>query len=118
MIHDPKKEKGYYGAIVAAPVFKEIAQKIYTSTPVKDDFVNKNFFSRKIQQQYASFNEKIKNNNETIPNVTGMPGMDAISILENFGLKVELKGIGKVKKQSLKKGTPIQKGATIILNLS
>ena len=118
VIHDPKKEKGYYGAIVAAPVFKEIAQKIYTSTPVKDDFVNKKFFSRKIQQQYASFNEKIKNNNETIPNVTGMPGMDAISILENFGLKVELKGIGKVKKQSLKKGTPIQKGAIIILNLS
>ena len=38
--------------------------------------------------------------------------------LENFGLIVEVKGIGKVKKQSLKKGTPIKKGATIILNLS
>ena len=31
VIHDPKKEKGYYGATVAAPVFKEIAQKIYTT---------------------------------------------------------------------------------------
>jgi cell division protein FtsI (penicillin-binding protein 3) len=47
-----------------------------------------------------------------------MPAMDAISLLENFGLIVEVKGIGKVKKQSLKKGTPIKKGATIILNLS
>ena len=57
-------------------------------------------------------------NNDIIPNVTGMPAMDAISLLENFGLIVEVKGIGKVKKQSLKKGTPIKKGATIILNLS
>ena len=63
-------------------------------------------------------NTEITENNDIIPNVTGMPAMDAISLLENFGLIVEVKGIGKVKKQSLKKGTPIKKGATIILNLS
>ena len=32
VIHEPNKKKGYYGATVAAPVFKEIAQKIYTTT--------------------------------------------------------------------------------------
>jgi len=47
-----------------------------------------------------------------------MPAMDAISLLENFGLLVEVKGTGKVRRQSLKKGTPIKKGTTIILNLS
>ena len=40
------------------------------------------------------------------------------AVLDRFNIKVEVKGIEKVKKQSLKKGTPIKKGATIILNLS
>jgi cell division protein FtsI (penicillin-binding protein 3) len=118
VIHDPDKKKGYYGATVAAPVFKEIAQKIYTSTPVEDDVVKESFISEKIQNQYASFDKKITNNNEKVPNVKGMPAMDAISLLENFGMKVKVKGVGKVKKQSIKKGTPIKKGSTIILNLS
>ena len=117
VIHDPLKKKGYYGATVAAPVFKEIAQKIYTTTSVDDDLVKEKFSSQKIGDQYLSFYNKIKNT-ETIPNVIGMPAMDAVSLLENVGLNVKIKGIGKVKKQSIKKGTLIKKGATIILNLS
>ena len=117
VIHDPLKKKGYYGATVAAPVFKEIAQKIYTTTSVDDDLVKEKFSSQKIGDQYSSFYNKIKNT-ETIPNVIGMPAMDAVSLLENVGLNVKIKGIGKVKKQSIKKGTLIKKGATIILNLS
>ena len=117
VIHDPLKKKGYYGATVAAPVFKEIAQKIYTTTSVDDDLVKEKFSSQKIGDQYSSFYTKIINT-ETIPNVIGMPAMDAVSLLENVGLNVKIKGIGKVKKQSIKKGTLIKKGATIILNLS
>ena len=117
VIHDPLKKKGYYGATVAAPVFKEIAQKIYTTTSVDDDLVKEKFSSQKIGDQYSSFHNKIKNT-ETIPNVIGMPAMDAVSLLENVGLNVKIKGIGKVKKQSIKKGTLIKKGSTIILNLS
>ena len=117
VIHDPLKKKGYYGATVAAPVFKEIAQKIYTTTSVDDDLVKEKFSSQKIGDQYSSFYNKIINT-ETIPNVIGMPAMDAVSLLENVGLNVKIKGIGKVKKQSIKKGTLIKKGATIILNLS
>jgi len=47
-----------------------------------------------------------------------MSGMDAISILENLGLKVEIKGNGKVKKQSVAQGTDIKKAQKIILELS
>ena len=118
VIHDPNKKKGYYGATVAAPVFKEIAQKIYTSTPIEDDFVNENFLSEKIINQYKNFDIKISNQEKIIPDVTEMPAMDAISLLENYGLKVKINGVGKVKQQSIKKGTPIKKGTTIILNLS
>ena len=61
VIHDPLKKKGYYGATVAAPVFKEIAQKIYTTTSVDDDLVKEKFSSQKIGDQYSSFYNKIKN---------------------------------------------------------
>jgi len=118
VIHDPNKKKGYYGATVAAPVFKEIAQKIYTNTPIENDIVNGKFSSKSILDLYAKAELEMTKNNEIIPNVTGMAAMDAISLLENFGLLVEVKGTGKVRRQSLKEGTPIKKGTTIILNLS
>ncbi len=44
--------------------------------------------------------------------------MDALSLLENIGLKVEISGVGKVKYQSLKKGEKLVKGNTITLKLS
>ncbi|MGB2327114.1 MAG: penicillin-binding protein [Flavobacteriaceae bacterium] len=118
VIHDPNKKKGYYGATVAAPVFKEIAQKIYTNTPIENDIVNGKFSSKSILELYAKAELEMTKNNEIIPNVTGMAAMDAISLLENFGLLVEVKGTGKVRRQSLREGTPIKKGTTIILNLS
>ena len=33
VIHRPDKSKGYYGATVAAPVFKTIAKKIFNDIP-------------------------------------------------------------------------------------
>ena len=52
VIHDPKKEKGYYGAVVAAPVFKEIAQKIYTTTPEDHQSVSE-------MTQFAAIRSKV-----------------------------------------------------------
>lgn len=116
VIHEPNKKKGYYGATVAAPVFREIAQKIYTSTPVQNEVVPEEFNADAIKDSYAQSVESI--DDKKVPNVKGMPAMDAISILENVGLKVKVEGIGKVKRQSIRKGTPIRKGATIVLKLS
>lgn len=39
-----------------------------------------------------------------VPNLRGMSGRDAINILENMGLKVRMRGFGKVKSQSLLPG--------------
>ena len=55
---------------------------------------------------------------QSIPDVKGMSGMDAIALLENLGLKVKAVGIGKVKKQSLQAGENIAKNTTIVLELS
>ena len=35
VIHKPNKAKGYYGATVAAPVFKKIAKKIFNDIPLE-----------------------------------------------------------------------------------
>jgi cell division protein FtsI (penicillin-binding protein 3) len=53
-----------------------------------------------------------------IPNLHGMSGMDAISILENLGIEVEIRGNGKVHHQSISKGTSIKEVKKIVLELS
>lgn len=118
VIHDPLKEKGYYGATVAAPVFKEIAQKIYTNTPVNDKVNLDNTQFKSIQNLYTAYDDMIQAEFVKVPNVKGMPAMDAISLLENIGLKVKVSGKGRVKTQSIKKGTKLTKGKTITLKLS
>jgi len=113
VIHRPNKKKGYYGSQVAAPVFKEIARKIHNRTP-KLKFIAESSISKK---NYSYSKNKIIKLKE-IPNLKGMPAMDALSLLENMGLKVVLKGKGSVISQSIKKGMKINPKQKIILELS
>ena len=53
-----------------------------------------------------------------VPNVKGMLLDDAISILENKGLKVVFAGKGKVVAQSISSGSQIIKGSLIQLTLN
>nr|WP_321405288.1 penicillin-binding protein [uncultured Carboxylicivirga sp.] len=53
-----------------------------------------------------------------VPNVLGMGAKDAVSILENMGLKVELSGVGRVRQQSMTAGQNFRKGSTIYLQMS
>ncbi|WP_196885592.1 penicillin-binding protein [Aureivirga sp. CE67] len=117
VIHEPLKSKGYYGATVAAPVFKKIAQKIYTDTPSEIEMESGTVNSEKLDNKFEKYFEVSEKYITIVPNVVGMPGMDAISILENLGLNVKYKGTGVVKKQSIKNGEKIKKGNTIYLDL-
>ena len=119
VVHKPDAaNKGYYGADVAGPVFKRIAQKIFTDAPSTNEIKN---LDRKIAIQENNYKEndpkahEIKN---TIPNLKGMSGMDAVAILGSLGVKVKVKGIGKVKSQSLPAGEIINKKTVLILELS
>ena len=51
-----------------------------------------------------------------VPNVVGMGLRDAVYVLENRGLKVQIDGAGKVAMQSIKPGTRV-KGQEILLTL-
>ncbi|MCB0374622.1 MAG: transpeptidase family protein, partial [Sinomicrobium sp.] len=118
VIHEPDKSVGYYGADVSGPVFKSIAQKIYTNTPVIDTVDELNTIHEPAEKSYQAYYEKAQQNYHTVPDVTGMSGMDAVSLLENLGFNVKVIGIGKVKEQSVKSGEKIQTPKTIVLQLS
>jgi cell division protein FtsI (penicillin-binding protein 3) len=53
-----------------------------------------------------------------VPDVCGMGASNAIYLLEKAGLQVIIKGVGKVKQQSLSPGATIKPGQTVYLTLS
>jgi len=120
VVHRPNTAKNnYYGADVAGPVFKRIAQKIFTDAPSTNKIKQLDSSVPKQDSSYDRYYavEANKKSNQ-VPDLKGMPGMDAIALLENLGLKVKVNGVGKVKKQSLQAGQNISKNTTIVLELS
>lgn len=113
-----KPKKGFYGSQVAAPVFKEIAGKVYLKKPLNLPKEDKSKESQNINVLLTK-NQKLTINPSTalVPNVIGYYGKDAIPALENLGLKVVYSGNGKVIEQSII-GYPIKKGMTVYLKLS
>ena len=55
---------------------------------------------------------------EVVPSVVGWSAPEALNYLEREGFEVELQGMGRVEKQSLKPGIPKQKGMKIVLTLN
>jgi cell division protein FtsI (penicillin-binding protein 3) len=118
VIHEPDKSVGYYGADVSGPVFKKIAQKIYTDSPMVDEVEDVNKKSESVESDYNKYYLVAQNNKTVMPDLRGMSAMDAISILENMDLKVQISGSGRVSKQSVKMGQKIISQSLIILELS
>ena len=147
----------HYGGTLAAPVFREIATKLYSMyvekknpsqyAATKD---SSGFFyagyANDIKNVYKTMNmpysDSVAQNNwasvhanpesyrgqpvmkaatvrqKVMPNVRGMGLKDAIYLLENMGLKVAIRGRGKITMQSVAPGTALAKGITVILELS
>ncbi|MDD2985204.1 penicillin-binding protein [Flavobacterium sp.] len=118
VVHKPSASKGYYGADVSGPVFKRIAQKVYTDVPSTNEIKNIDKHNLLQDKNYELFYTQASSELRTVPNLRGMPGMDAVALLENLNIKVKLVGIGKVKKQSIQPGEPLLKNSTITLELS
>jgi cell division protein FtsI (penicillin-binding protein 3) len=120
VIHKPSSKKGIYGADVAGPVFKRIAQKIYTDTPIIDEVKTLDFKDNLVNEDFESYYENARKYKELMPSVVGMPAMDAIALLENLQVNVivKLNGSGIVNKQSVVKHQKLQPNQTIVLEAS
>ena len=144
VVTKPKKELGFYGNIVAAPVFKEIRDLLYAEEPVEVPHLESEFaqsffgnstevssihselaYPNYLNSEPISWLESSKSNttafyfeDNLMPDLKGMASMDAIYLLENLGIEVELRGKGKVKRQSLKAGRSIDQNTKVTLSLS
>jgi cell division protein FtsI (penicillin-binding protein 3) len=118
VIHEPDKSVGYYGADVAGPVFQSVARKIISNKPVETKLSSLAVTSTGLDKEYSGYYTLAQKPFEQVPDLEGMSGMDAVSLLENLGVEVEIRGNGKVKKQSVSKGTNLREVKKIILELS
>lgn len=143
----------YFGGAVAAPVFREIADKLFAvqkeDMPVfmvnaatdsanyrwsgnSDDAksilkeMNIPFIDSAAKEEWGY----IYNDNNTpalkalavskqvVPDVKGMGLKDALFLLENMNIKVQVKGRGRIVNQSLAAGQAVDKGQKITLELN
>jgi len=145
----------HFGWSVAGPVFKEIADRLYTTKVIQNN-VKPNAvkadssifryagYKTDVKQVMQSLGMKYKDSstlandwtditaakgNVTVSNrnieinkmplLKGMALKDAVSICENdLGLKLNIKGKGKVIEQSIAAGVPVAKGQVINLYLN
>jgi len=122
LVDNPNKDIGYYGSVVAIPVFKEIAHKIYIQQGLHWLNSSKNnmvFSDSKLNQPSISkdrlIDKKLLNQNN-YPNVVGMHIREALHLLELGGYQVLIKGdLGNVKKQYPKAHSPIKPDLSITL---
>ncbi|MBV8255746.1 MAG: transpeptidase family protein [Chitinophaga sp.] len=142
----------FYGASVAGPVFREVADRLFALAVEKQapmqatlkidstlamkngkgaewneilqtlhlpasNATASNWVSAKVDNQKVTF-QQVSQPRGAVPDVTGMGLKDALYLLENAGLRVVIKGAGKVKTQSLPGGTKIGNEQTIVIELS
>ncbi|NNC49995.1 MAG: transpeptidase family protein [Flaviramulus sp.] len=120
VIHEPDKSVGYYGADVSGPVFKKVAQKIFTDTPIVDELESLYVNVESVENEYESFYKTAQTYKTIMPNLVGLPAMDAVALLENMqvNIKVRLVGNGVVKNQSINKNTKLENNQTVVLKAS
>ncbi|TXF75970.1 penicillin-binding transpeptidase domain-containing protein [Chryseobacterium sp.] len=116
MINQPDTSKGFYGAAVSAPVFKEIAGKTFLKTP--QNIEKELLVDRKVDlSKMVKPRVKIVVNGNQMPSVVGLIGKNIIPQLENLGYRVDFKGVGKIREQFPLEGTIIKKNQRIYLSL-
>lgn len=120
VIHKPSTKVGFYGADVSGPVFKRVAQKIYTDTPLIDEIESLEVEVGAAEMAYEDFYKTAQTYKTIMPNVIGLPAMDAIVLLENMrvDVKVKLDGNGVVTAQSIDKNTKLKDKQIIVLKAS
>jgi cell division protein FtsI (penicillin-binding protein 3) len=116
--------KEHFGAKVAGPVFREVADKLMSIDPAlglnyADSAAAVSDWSSLCAYAWGGgvVPEGQAVSRQTIPDVKGMPLKDALYLLESMDLRVAVKGSGRVKTQSIEPGSPLHKKETISIQL-
>ena len=143
----------HFGGAVAAPVFREIADKLYagrkddqpeyTASRATDsnsyrwggyaedvknimkkmdvsyqDSSNKDLWGYMYNNNYTPALKALAVSDNIIPDLKGMGLKDALYLLENMKLKVQVNGSGRIVNQSPASGAAFSKGQTVTLELN
>jgi len=106
-----------YGGTACAPVAKAIAEGIVSRSMAQkvEDCPKDSLTPLSPKVKVNLKDRKVISN--LVPNVVGMGAKDAVYLLENAGLKVNLTGKGTVVSQTITPGTGAVKGQTIGIQL-
>ncbi len=81
------------------------------------DLLAANYVLNQLGVKTSTNKSDISTQKGVIPNVIGMGARDAVYQLESRGVKVKLRGRGKVKSQSIYAGTSVKQGMVCELNM-
>jgi len=128
---------GKYGGSVAAPIFKDVAERIIGLNPGAyqdhQQYAGQSTQKQNVQVAYNTKNINVQNqpsvkkidtakfitafmNANRMPDLKDYSVRDAILILSRLGLKYKVNGSGKVIAQSIQSGDAIHKGSYCILD--
>ncbi len=136
LVNEPELEK--YGSKVAAPIFKNVAERIIQTNPqyfkenkklpgtesieinnkenIEPVFVKNNNPTNEIKPIQVNYSKEINKN--VMPDLRGRTVKDALVILNMLGLNYKINGSGVVTKQSIAPGTIIKTNKDCIVNCS
>ncbi len=113
-INEPKKI--YYAGIVAAPVFKKIAQWTLDYLGINPHKSKNNkiiVVEKEKSNDIKNFTYRLKIKTKMLPNLKGMSIREVLRIASKNKIKIIIKGYGFAFKQYPKPGTPIKRIKTL-----
>ncbi len=131
LVNSPEEER--YGGSVAAPIFKNVAERIVNANTnlfespthnlpklnkeikvaLRDEDTDDNF-NNSMNSANQKFNKIVKS--DVMPDLKKYSLRDAISVLSRMGLKFKVTGAGRIVSQSIAPGEKIRKGILCTLD--
>ncbi len=120
-MHENRDE---YMAAVSEPPYSKTGNKAELNrvldeirVPMIDESINNDWVRTHKKDSFILVND-YKTLENLVPNVKGMAAKDALFLLENLGLKVEIKGRGSVRRQSVTAGSRVKANQKIRLEMT
>ena len=126
VVIDQPKAGGYYGGVVAAPIFQRIADGAlrHLAVPPTDNPMAPVVVTAGLRAEAPApvtpHVERVAielNGYITMPDLTGLGARDAVRVMTAAGLSLRLSGTGVVAEQSVPAGLPIEPGSTVNVRL-
>ena len=117
VISKPDYRLGYYGNIVAGPVFKSIADEVYSQMPQEPMLVGTEELESATEGTlaFSTYDKAIQGN--YMPNLRGLNLRDAMRIMGPTGIAIKADGSGHITRQNPPVGTPLTQTNELTLTL-